>query len=71
MKNVNLDGNVLKDDSVANISTCLHNIEELNLPRCQLTARGTEILSDAIKRLHVPVRGILWLLRSAASNFDN
>ena len=70
MKNVDLGNNVLKDDSVAAISTCLHNIEELNLMFCQLTARGIEIRSGAIKRLHVPVREI-WLLRSAVSNFDN
>ena len=70
MKIVYLSDNVLKDDSVATISTCLHNIEELSVWGCQLTARGIEILSDAIKRLHVPVREI-WLLRSAVSNFDN
>ena len=70
MKNVELDRNVLEDDSVATVSTCLHNIEKLSVCNCQLTARGIEILSDAIKRLHVPVREI-WLLRSAVSNFDN
>ena len=70
MKNVNLRDNVLKDDCVAIISTCLHNIEELCVWSCQLTARGIEILSDAIKRLHVSVKEI-WLLRSAVSNFDN
>ena len=70
MKYVGLDHNVLKDDSVAIISTCLHNIEKLSVRYCQLTARGIEILSDAIKRLHVPVREI-WSLRSAVSNFDN
>ena len=70
MKYVNLGGNVLKDDSVATFSTCLLNIEELSVRYCQLTARGIEILSDAIKRLHVPVREI-WLLSSAVSNFDN
>ena len=70
MKYVGLDGNVLKDDSVATVSTCLHNIEELRVYNCRLTARGIEILSDAIKRLHVPVREI-WLLRTAVSNFDN
>ena len=70
MKKVDLGGNVLKDDSVATVSTCLHNIEKLSVYNCRLTARGIEILSDAIKRLHVPVREI-WLLRSAVSNFDN
>ena len=70
MKYVCLNVNILKDDSVATISICLHNIEKLSVLNCQLTARRIEILSDAIKRLHVPVREI-WLLRSAVSNFDN
>ena len=70
MKKVDLSRNVLKDDIVQSISTCLHNIEDLVLWDCQLTAREIEILCNAIKRLHVPVRE-LCLLGSAVATFDN
>ena len=58
MKNVNLGDNVLKDDSIVTISTCLHNIEELSVPHCQLTTGGIQILCNALKLLDVPVREI-------------
>ena len=61
--------NVITDDSSAILSTCLQNIEELNIAGCKLTTRGIVNICNGIKRLSVPVREIL-LLGNAVANFD-
>jgi len=55
MKRVDLGWNKLEDDMTALLSTCLHNIEELFVSCCQLTARGIENISVAISKRTVPV----------------
>jgi len=55
MKRVVLSENKLDDDMTAILSTCLHNIEELYVRDCLLTARGIENISDAMRKIALPV----------------
>ena len=49
MKMLKLRRNKLDDDKAASLSTCVHNVDELNLQDCELTTRGVKKLSNAIK----------------------
>jgi len=53
-----LNNNKLDEDRVAILSTCLHNIEVLNIKACQLTTREIENISAAIGSLPQPVNTI-------------
>ena len=54
MKRVDLDHNILNDESSAILSACLHNIEKLKLSFCQLTTRGIKKIFKAISQLSAP-----------------
>ena len=64
-----LNNTMITDDSAAIISTCLQNIEELNVAGCHLSKRGIVSICNGIKGLSVPVRKIC-LLGNAVANFD-
>ena len=51
MKEFDLRGNIINDESAAFLSACLYNVKELNVSECQLTARGVENLAEGIKSL--------------------
>jgi len=55
MKEVNLSDNKLDVDMTAILSTCLPNIDELNVRNCQLNAIGIENISHAIRQKTIPV----------------
>ena len=55
IKEVDLSGANLDDQKAAIFSTCLHNIEVLNVSECELTAHGIMCIARAIGRRSKPV----------------
>ena len=49
MSKLDLGWNRVDDDAADCLSSCIHNLEELDLSDCQLTTRGIKQLSNAIK----------------------
>ena len=50
MKEVNLSGTNLDDEKAAILSTCLHNVEVLNVSECELTTNGIHCIAKAIEQ---------------------
>ena len=55
MVKLDLSLNSLTDTSAAVLSTCLHNIQELNVSYCSLKLNGIECISNEIKHCFKPV----------------
>jgi len=55
MKEVDISWNELDDDMTEILSTCLHNVEELCVRKCQLTPTGIETIFNAIREKTIPV----------------
>ena len=55
MKKVDLSGANLDDQKAAFFSTCVHNIEVLNVSECKLTAYGIMCIAGAIGQRSKPV----------------
>ena len=53
MKKLNLSGNELDDETADVLSTCLFNIEVLNIGNCLMTKRGLEKICEAIRKASV------------------
>ena len=49
MKKVDLSGTNLDDEKVAILSTCIHNVEVLNVSKCELTTNGLQCIAKAIE----------------------
>ncbi|XP_076814446.1 uncharacterized protein LOC143460723 [Clavelina lepadiformis] len=61
MKKLNISGNNLGDDGASHISTCLSNIEVLDIGECKISASGIKSISDAISKLPEPMKKLsLW-----------
>ena len=55
MKSLNLNGNEIGDEGAKCLSTCIHNIDELEIAKCDITKLGIESLSKAIQKKILPV----------------
>ena len=55
MKEVDLSGTNLDDEKAAILSTCLHNVEVLNVSKCELTANGIQYIAKAIEQKNAQV----------------
>ena len=55
MKEVNLCRTKLSDDKAAILSSCLQNVEVLNVSECELTTNGIQCIAKAIKQKNEPV----------------
>ena len=55
MKEVDLSGTNLDDEKAAILSTCLHNVEVLNVSKCELTTNGIQCIAKAIKQKNAQV----------------
>ena len=56
MKEVDLNETNLDDDMAALFSTCMQNIEVLNISKCELTTNGIQCIAKAIEQRSTPVR---------------
>ena len=50
MKEVDLSGAKLDDEKAAILSTCLQNVEVLNVSKCELTTNGIQCIAEAIEQ---------------------
>ena len=55
LKSLNLNRNEIGDEGAKCLSTCIHNINELTIPKCDITKLGIESLSKAIQKMTSPV----------------
>ena len=55
MKEVDLSGTHFDDEIAAILSTCVHNIEVLNVSECKLTTNEIECIANAITQRSTPV----------------
>ena len=55
MKEVDLSGHDLNDEKVTILSSCIHNVEGLNISLCKFSAVGLEKILDAIDKKTIPV----------------
>ena len=56
MKGIDLSRTKLNDDKAAILSTCLQNVEVLNVSECELTANGIQSIANAIVQRRAQVR---------------
>ena len=61
MKGINLSRTKLSDDGAAILSTCMQNIEVINISECELTTNGIQSISKAIEQRRVQVLTLLSL----------
>jgi len=55
MVKVDLSAITLSDDKTVILSSCMHNIDELNVSGCELTTRGIENIAAGIQKRTKPV----------------
>ena len=55
MKSLNLSENSIKDIGARNLSTCIYNIDDLRLVKCDITEEGVNALAKKIKERDKPV----------------
>ena len=55
MKEVDLSGHVLNDEKVAILSSCIHNVEGLNIGSSKISAGGLKKILDAVDKKTIPV----------------
>ena len=60
IKEIGLSGINFDDEKAAKFSTCVHNIEVLNVSECELTNNGIDYIANAIKLRNTPVTNWNW-----------
>ena len=60
---MNIDCNKITDQSAADLSDCLHNINKLYMSDSSLTMLGIKIILDTISEQNIEVKLFRFLLR--------